>query len=420
MTRVVEGVSQLLTNGFTRYLLIDVLHGTDVVASGVACEQWDLGGDLDHDPRTTGRLRIVHPSVGGESWVPRGASGILSPFRATLQLTEVVSAGNYERRIQLGMFDVVRVPFAQDVTATVGARWVEENVAVGDFFPEAEGDVFPPSDVFPPTDDFPGGDRFPLDDLFPGYMDYRGGRLVGGRDVVVASIVDVEVASLDGRVLDASFRSPRRGSTSAWGEWRSVGLLPVVQSKADVTIPTVTYPAEDGSRMDDVHTSARALGGFAVVDSAGQWRLADGSGTPVVLNMGENGTIVELSSEVSLEGFANVIEGSYEDVNGKPIYATWTAPGLLSPQSMNREIVAYHQSDAVRTQAQANAAVRAEGLKRVTRDVDYDVTCVYHPLLELGDPVTIPREGISGVAHSVSVSDAATMRVVVRVRRSLL
>lgn len=395
----VEELSPYLQDGFTRYLSVDILHGTDVVESDVRVESWSLPGDLGRDPKTTGRLRIVHSSVRGESWVPVGSSGVLSPFRATLQVTEVVSVGAFERRVQLGLFDVVAVPFAQDVKGTINARWVEETAEFG---------LAPSEDLVPSDDVIPESD-----------IRYVSGRLVGGREVVLASIVDVDVESLDGRVLGASFRSPRTALGSSRNEWRAVGLLPVVVSAPDVALAAATWPARDGSRLNAVQTCARNLGGVPIVDSYGQWVLADENTPTVELHLGESGTVVELSSGLDLDGFANVIIGSYETEDGREIRAEWVAPDDLSPAVMGREIVKYHSSDLVRNQVVADREVARQGWLATSVEVDVAVTCLYNPLLELGDHVVVPGEDVSGVVQKLNVSDAPTMVVTVRGRRSL-
>lgn len=361
----------ITADGFTRFLLVDILHGTDLKESDVYVESWSLDNDLGNDPKTTGTVRIVHESVHGESWMPTGARDLLSPFRATLQLTEVIQAGAEEHRVPLGLFDVTDVPYAEDVTAEYGARW--------------DGSAWVYTNV---------------------------------TEVVTASIVELDVRSLDGRVLDASFRSPRRSATGALEEWRAIGLLPVTTDASEVTVPEAMWPAENGSRLDAVQTMARALGGVPVVDSDGQWTLIDENTPTVALVLGESGTVVDVSSQLTLDGFANVVIGSYETEDGEPLSAQWIADGDLSPEQMGKEFVAYDKSDTVRTQAEAVAAVAAKGALCTSQEVDYDVTCVYDPLLEIGDQVTVTG-GISGVAVKVSVSDAATMSVVVRSRRFL-
>ena len=400
MARDVDGLDTVLADGFSRYLLVDIMHGTNVIERGVYVDGWSLTSDLSRDPKTTGTLRIVHASVNGESWVPEGATGLLSPFQATLLLTEVISVGSFERRVQLGLFDVVAVPSAQDFIATVGARWVEDITIVDDDFPEDP-------------------DAFPVDDVFPGGLDYGGGRLVGGREAVVASIVKVEVESLDGRVLGAAFRNPRAALQSAQDEWRAIGLLPVGGLGVDAVLAPVTWPAEEGSRLDAVQACARTLGGVPVVDSAGQWTLVGPESPSVELVLGEHGTIVDLSSSLTLDDFANVIIGDYEDEAGNPIRVEWVAPGAMSPEAMGREIVRLHTSDQVRTIDQANDAVAAEGDKVTSQEIDVQVTCVYNPILELGDRAIVAGADVDGVVQNIVISDAATMRVVVRMRRTL-
>lgn len=379
----VGGLDVVLSDGFSRYLLVDILHGTDRVARDVMVESWSLPGDLGRDPKTTGTLRIVHSSVRGESWVPQGARGVLSPFKATLLITEVIGAGAFERRVQLGMFDVVAVPFAQDVVAQVGARWVET-------FETVDDEVL-----------------------------YMRGALVGGKSVVVASVLDVEVESLDGRVLGAAFRSPRTASSSAWDEWRTVGILPVAESVPDVDLLPATWPAQDGSRLDAVQHSARALGGIPAVDSSGQWVLIGDATPTVTLTLGDHGTVVDLTSGLTLDGFFNVVIGDYglDEESGQPIRSEWVAPGDLSPEVMGREIVTFHTSDQVRTQPDADAAVAEIGRLATSREVDVRVTCVYNPLLELGDHVNVEGADVVGIAQKLDVSDEPTMNVTVRVRR---
>lgn len=398
MARDVDGLDKLVSDGFARYLIVDILHGTDKVATELV-EDWSLPGDLDRDPKTTGKLRITHVSEKGESWVPKGAQGILSPYRATLLLTEVISGGTFERRVQLGLFDVVAVPFAQDVIATVGARWVEMWDTIDDVVPV--------------------DDLVPVDDEVPGEYEYLRGYLTGGHERVVATVIDVEVESLDGRVLGASLRSPRTSLTSAVDEWRAIGILPVTVNAPDVEVPASTWVAKDGSRLDAVQTMARALGGVPVVDSVGQWTLADGNTPVVTLYLGEDGTVVDLSSGLTIDGFANVVIGDYEDEAGNAYRAEWVAPGLLSPAAMGREIVYFRTSDTVRSQLAANADVAAIGDLLTSREVDVEVSCVYNPILELGDHVTVPGEDVHGIAVKVNPSSDATMTVTVRMRRAL-
>lgn len=354
----------VLQNGFDRELVVTVLHGTNPVAREVSADTWSLSGDMGRDPKVTGTVRIVHPSLRGESWLPTATRGVLSPHRTTLLLTEVIRAGRLERRVQLGLFDIAEVPTAEDAVATVR-----------------------------------------------------------GRQITVATVVDADVESLDARVLSAAFRSPRTAETSARAEWRTIGLLPVITTGADATVPPTTWPAENGSRLDAVQTVARLLGGEPVVDSFGQWVLVGENSSTVTLRLGAHGTVTDLTSTVSLQGFANVVIGSYETATGEPIRAVWTAPGRLSPDAMGREYVSFHTSDLVRTQNAADAAVAAEGDRLTSQDVDVEVVCVYNPLLELGDRAEVVDDAgarvVAGVVRTLNVSEAETMSLVIRERRPL-
>jgi hypothetical protein len=392
------GLDTVLSGSFSRYLSVDILHGTDRVAQDVRVESWSLTGDLGRDPKTTGELRFVHQSVRGESWVPEGTRGILSPFKATLVLTEVIIAGGFEERVQLGLFDVVAVPHAEDVLATVGYAPRSAEVT----------DAIVPSDVLVPSNDLVPGD---------GGIYLSPGR--DGFEIVVASIVDVEVESLDARVLGASFRSPRTSLTSAWDEWQAVGLLPVLREDDDADLPSGVWPAEQGSRLDAVQECARRLGGVPVVNSFGQWTLADDTTDTVTLSLGEFGTVVDVSSELTLDGFYNVVVGDYEAEDGTPIRSEWVASGNLSPAVMGREFVRFHKSDMVRTKASADAATASVGALYSSQEVDVVVTCVYNPLVELGDHCVVDGASVEGSVQRVDESDSETMTVTVRVRREL-
>ena len=351
----------LAEGSFSYYVVVDILHGTDRVAQDVTPESWSLSFNLGANLTATGRFRFVHQSERGESWVPDGVSGVLSPFKATLLVTIVVEAGSLRERVQYGMFDVVAVPFAEDTLARVG-----------------------------------------------------------GRDVVVTSTVEVEVQSLDNRVAAASLRSPVTVSGSAVAAWRKYGLLPVATVAAG-EFETTTFPAEKDSRLKLVQSAARLMGGTSAVNSRGEWALVDGTGAEVVLRAdGESSTVVDVSSELSTAGFYNVVVGSYETEDGTPIDSVWEAPGDLSPDALGREWVRYHRSDMVRTQESADAATASVGALSVQQEVDVPVSCIFNPLLELGDRVRVEglQAPISGVVQEIDPRDEL-MTVTVRVVRSL-
>lgn len=397
-----EQLRKVLTDSQTAYLLVDVLHGTDRVAQGVSPVDWSLSGNLASNVKSTGRVRFVHESLRGESWVPDGTRGILSPFRATLLLTYVVKVGGFEERVQLGLFDVVDVPFAEDAVSHTNARWVAEEVA--------GPDTLLPSPFLPPAVD-----------LFLGGMVYKSGTVQGGVQRVVTSTVEVEIASLENRVLEDSLVSPATVSGSAVDVWRQYGLLPVETSQ-DVTLAKTTIPADEGSRLKLVQSCAEAMGGVPVVNSRGNWALAGEDQQTLVLQAwGDQSTVTEITHQVSTVGFSNVVRGVFEAVDGRPIYSTWVAPGDLSPEALGRRWVSYVKSDTVRNQFEADEFTAAVGRERTGQDVDVPVVCLTNPLLEVGDAVRV--EGwvrpLEGYAQRVDMGSGATMTLTIRARRQL-
>ena len=195
-----EGTSYLLdalSGSFTVDAVCDVFRGTDRVLQDVRVTGWDVAGSLSSDVKYSGSATLVIPSVSGESYVPHGASGVLSPFGATLKLSSVVSAGQFSERTQLGWFKITRVVSARDSVA----------------------------DVL-------------------------------GASRVVASVVEVEFRSLEERTRRAGFVSPEQpaAESTCWEEIRRICLLPVSVSTVDVPVPDgLTWTTEPGRRLKAVH-----------------------------------------------------------------------------------------------------------------------------------------------------------------------
>src|SRR5690606_32167270 len=78
---------------------------------------WSLSGDLGAAVPFSGDGVIVYESVSGESVTPEGTKGVLSPFRARVELVMEVTAGDFVERVSLGTFRVVKSGPARDYTA---------------------------------------------------------------------------------------------------------------------------------------------------------------------------------------------------------------------------------------------------------------------------------------------------------------
>src|SRR3546814_19580024 len=105
MRRHSDALLNVLTGSFSRSLTVNVFHGPDRVKEGLRLESWSLDGDLDNEITSTGAGVVVYESVHGESLVPEGTKGVLSPFRATLELVMHIRAGAFDESVSVGLFD---------------------------------------------------------------------------------------------------------------------------------------------------------------------------------------------------------------------------------------------------------------------------------------------------------------------------
>lgn len=357
-----EGTSYLLdalSGSFTVDAVCDVFRGTDRVLQDVRVTGWDIAGSLSSDVKYSGSATLVIPSVSGESYVPHGASGVLSPFGATLKLSSVVSAGQFSERTQLGWFKITRVVSARDSVA----------------------------DVL-------------------------------GASRVVASVVEVEFRSLEERTRRAGFVSPEQpaSESTCWEEIRRICLLPVSVSTADVPVPDgLTWTTEPGRRLKAVHELGRVLGGTVVPTADGRLTVAPDVGSPTLtLRLGEWGTVLDVSNTIDSDGVANEVVGVYEADDGTPIYARAIAAGVLGEDD---RYTVYHESPTVKDQAAADLAVEAE-LARITRSqtVDREIECVFNPLIEVGDFASVADWDVplSGQVVDVRLSAEPTMSLTLR------
>lgn len=359
----------VLSGSFTRQVWVNVYHGSDRVAEDLRLEGWSLEWDLGAKVTASGSGTIVYESVAGESLVPVGTKGILSPFRARLELVMEISAGDFVRRVSLGLFRVTKVPEARDYTAHVN-----------------------------------------------------------GKSVVVASRVAVSFLSLEEDVRRRGLRSDENPPSlaSCYNEIRRLTGMPVEETVADASIPaSTTWEAKQDGRLDAVKTLGEALGGTALVNSAGAWTIVpdevgDVDGT---LQLGEQGTVLDVGAEIDTDDVYNVVVGQFEDENRNPIYAVAVAPeGDLDPDGLYGENTRYYSSDFVKTKAQAESAVQSIlDLSLGSRQYDVQIQCHVNPLVELGDVLELAgySSPLVGQLRKVSMSDSPYMNVTLRVSRDL-
>lgn len=359
----------VLSGSFERELTVNVFNGTDRVLEGERFESWQLDSALSGRVCSDGSGVLVHASEGGESLVPVGTSGVLSPFRARVEPVLTVRAGWFSESVSLGVFRVTSVPSAVDSTT-----------------------------------------------------------LFDGRDMVVASRVGLRFYSLDEDIARWGFRFPEQSpaGASAYAEIRRITGMPVEVTVPDVALPaSKVWEAKQGGRLDAVHELGRVLGGTAMVNSRGAWVVVpDEVGDPVAsLRLGEFGTVLDVSDEIDTDTIYNEVIGSFEDADGNPFYSIASVDsGDLATTGAYLPNTRYYAQDLVKTQEQGDAAVRSVlDLSIGSQMYDVQVQCHVNPLVEIGDVVSIDGwvRPLVGRITAVKLSDSAYMNVTLRVHREL-
>lgn len=368
MRRHSDALLDVLSGSFDRDVTVNVFHGAVRVREGLRFESWSLTGDLDNEVAVSGAGVIVYESVNGESLLPEGTRGDLSPFRASLEIVMHVRAGDFSESVSLGLFVLTKVPSARDSTVEVN-----------------------------------------------------------GRSVTVASRVAVEFRSLDERVRRWGFRSPEHPqSASCFDELRRITGMPIRETVPDVSLSSgVVYEAKQGGRLAAVQLIADTLGGVPLVDSDGAWVIVpDEVGEPVgELRLGSRGTVTDVGYEVDTDGVFNVVVGQFEDAARKEIWAVAEVEyGDLAPSGLFGENTLYISDDRVKTREQAVARVKAaRDLYTASQQYDVPVQCHINPLVELGDVLELVEwvRPLSGRLVKFNMSDSELMTVTLRITRNL-
>lgn len=364
-----DQLEKVLAGSFERELSVNVFNGSDRVLEGVQFESWQLDADLGRGICAQGSGTVVHSSPDGSSVVPVGTEGVLSPFRARVEPVMTIRAGGFEESVSLGTFRVSAVPAASDTFATVG-----------------------------------------------------------GRELVVASSVALKFDSLEADVERWGFQFPEQSvaGVSAFAEIRRLTGMAVEETVPDVPVPSLkVWEAKQGGRLDAVLELGRVLGGSAVVNSRGAWEIIpDVIGAPVAtLRLGELGTVLDVADEIDTDTVYNEVVGTFEDVNGKPVYAVARVEdGPLSVDGPYGVHTRYYASDMVKTQAQADGAVQSVLDQSIgSQQYDVQIQCHVNPLVEIGDVVALEgwKRPLVGQLRKIDLSNGAYMSVSLRVARRL-
>lgn len=364
-----ERLEAVLQGSFERELSVNVFNGSDRMLEGVRFESWSLDSDLSRVVSSGGQGVAVIPSVNGESYSPVGTEGVLSAFRARVELVQTIRAGDFEEQVSLGTFRVMQVPSARDFT-----------------------------------------------------VDHD------GRELVSASQVAVKFDSLDTDIDRWGFQFPEQSTAgvSAFEEIRRFTGMAVEETVPDVALPaTKVWEAKQGGRLEAVIELGRVLGGSAVVNSRGAWEIVpDVVGEPVAtLQLGDKGTVLDVSDEVDTDTIYNEVIGSFEDKNGNPIYSVArVTSGPLSVDGPYGVNTRYYASDLVETKYQADAAVQSVLDQSIgSQKYNVQIQCHVNPVVEIGDVVELTgwKRPLVGKVQQVSLNNGTLMNVTLEVARVL-
>lgn len=340
-----EKLRQVLTEGsFSTRLVVDSFLGATRTGKDLPATEYDLKWDSEASIKSAGTLTLVQSSESGESLVPRSFRDMLAPAGQEVNLLmEVSTDGGFSETVQLGHYRITAVPQSSESVAEVL-----------------------------------------------------------GRPTVVSSRVELTLEDRMVGVQRKGFRSeqnPPAGAT-CWGELQRLSGLTVVRNLPDKPVPGGTvYEAAQGKVLDAVQALAGTLGGVAYITPAGALSILPDARGPVVaeLQLGENGTILDLTDTMESEGIYNVVVGNFERDDRSPIYASAqqdTGPFKVTPMGEGYgEYTRYYSSDFVKTQEAADAAVKAILSQSMTgQSYRVPVQCLVNPLIEDGDMVSVERQ----------------------------
>jgi hypothetical protein len=350
-------LKEVLKGSFTSRLIVDAFYGSTRTMMDVPVVDWDLSWDSTADIKAVGSLTVVYSDAVAASMTPRRFVDALAPFGQELNLLLEVSAGRFSETIQLGRYRVTAVPDARD-----------------------------------------------------DYFELLGRTLVAGSTVTL---------DLDDRMVALQrwgFPSEQNPvlTASCFGELGRITGMQVKRSVADKAVPgAVVYAADQGGRLKAVQELAGVLGGVAYVTPDGALSVLPDVRGPVVadLVLGDGGTILDVKYALESDAVYNEVIGNFEDDDRNPINAAARiTDGPLSVNGPYGVYTRYYSSQLVKTQAQADAAVRTV-LEQVSNARTYrvPVECVPNPLIEDGDTVTVelpvgaPLVG-RVVSHKLSMS----------------
>lgn len=334
-----ELMRELLSSSFELSFRADLMYGSARVAADLEVVSPSVVADSSGMVEMSGSLGVVWADPDGADVEPYEPGDLFSPFGYRIILFAVVKAGVNEARQQIADLVITEVPRVDGEPFVWGETLIHS------------------------------GQRVDL--------------------VVKDRMVEVQ------RDRFTKLEQPA-GLSSCWDEIGRLTGFALTRSVADAAVTkSVVY---EESRVEAVQQLAALLGGVAFMEWDGTLSVRPSdAGDPVAeLELGENGTIVQVGSSLSADGVYNgvVIRGE-GDAQEQILAELWVTSGPLkasvgSERTPFHRVPYFYSSPFISTSAQALGY--APGLlSRVSspRSASLQVTCVTNPLLQVGDVVTV-------------------------------
>ena len=312
----------------------DVMDGSDRRLEQVELDEVSLKWDSAAMVECQGSATVVHVPDEGESWAPQEPGDALAPYGPELVISARVEAGPLVEEVPLAVLRITDKGDAEQSRTTIT-----------------------------------------------------------GESIVTAERIPLTLEDRMRSVVRDRFTKATSPSilSSAYRELEALTGRPVVRSLPDKAIVGISAYDERDQAVQDL---AQLLGGDAHFDSGGRLRVRSSTpGAPVaVLVLGPYGRVDKLTSAMSAD---RVYNGAI--VRGKNALGVefqverWITTGPLATSRYGR-VPVFYQSDLLRTLAQAGErADRLLAEKSQPRAASWKVECLWNPLIEVGDVVTVQR-----------------------------
>jgi hypothetical protein len=331
-----EGAS-VLRGSFDHQWVADVHYDGERRLANVPVVGPRLDEDASGAIEASGALAIVWSDLMGRAMAPREATDVFAPFGAELALYSVPSAGSVSARIPMGWFPIFDVPSARD-----------------------EQQIF------------------------------------RGQTITTGSVIEIVFKDRFLRIQRDRFDTPGVAPSlaSVYAELARLTGLQITRTVPDQPIPRTVVYEED--RLEAVYALAAVLDSTPYMTSDGTLSLRPKTPGPVVAELAWGSSVLSVGHALASDNVYNRV--AFRGENEAILAVAELTSGPLRVRNVDGSrspfgtVTKFISSQYVTTSAQAQAWAQAE-LQRSSRlgVVRVPVECVFNPLYELGDVISVER-----------------------------